>query len=101
MVTVDDSEINFDTLSNNLEESIEADRVYNLQNAAKIRAVNQPGTSYEDFKNIVKGATLKPIDKHDKLYCNPRHVWNPVAKKEDEGKVDKILTSERNRNATK
>ncbi|GIY72481.1 dynein_attach_N domain-containing protein [Caerostris darwini] len=81
MATVDGDDINFNVLMNNLEESMEADRIYNLRNAAKIRAVNQPGTTYEDFENSVKGATLVPMNKKDlKMNSNPRHVWNTVAK---------------------
>ncbi|GFY59674.1 dynein_attach_N domain-containing protein [Trichonephila inaurata madagascariensis] len=91
MVSIDDDNINFNTLLNNLEESIEADRVYKLRNAAKIRAVNQPRTSYEDFENIVKGATLKPLDKKEHLSCNPRHTWNPIAKKLEEDSIDEVF----------
>ncbi|KAG8190123.1 hypothetical protein JTE90_026691 [Oedothorax gibbosus] len=80
MISAEDSNVDFDALGNNLEEAIEADRVYSLQNAAKIRAINQRGTTYEDFENSVKGATLKPVEKGDKLSSNPRQTWNPFAK---------------------
>ncbi|GFS62549.1 coiled-coil domain-containing protein 103 [Nephila pilipes] len=91
MVSIDDDNINFNTLLNDLEESIEADRIYKLRNAAKIRAVNQPRTTYEDFESIVKGATLKPLSKKDQLNCNPRQTWNPVAKKLEEDSIDEVF----------
>ncbi|KFM57737.1 Coiled-coil domain-containing protein 103, partial [Stegodyphus mimosarum] len=91
MVSIDSDNIDFSVLIENLDTAIESDRIYSLRNAAKIRAVNQSGTTYEDFENIVKGATLKPIDKNDKLYCNPRHTWNPIAQKMQEETIDKIL----------
>lgn len=91
MVSVDDKHVDFAALGDNLAEAIEADRVYNLENAAKIRAVNQPGMTYEDFENSVKGATLKRVEKSDRLSSNPRQTWNPIAKQIETDSVDEIL----------
>lgn len=91
MVSLNNKDIDFNILLENLEGAIESERIYKLQNEAKIRAVQDRGATYEDFVNAVKGAALKPVDKKDKLYCNPRDTWNPVAKKTDDLSVDEIL----------
>ena len=93
MVSFDKDGVDFKVLLENLDAAVESERIYNLQNEAKIRAVNERGTTYEDFVNAVKGATLKPVDKGDKLYCNPRHKWNPVAQKTEDVSIDDILKS--------
>lgn len=91
MVSLDTDDIDFEKLLKNLDAAIDSERVYNLQNEAKIRSVNERNATYEDFVNAVKGATLKPVDKKDKLYCNPRDTWNPVAKKTDDLVINEIL----------
>lgn len=91
MVSAENDDIDFKVLLENVDSAIESERVYKLQNEAKIRMVNERGTTYEDFLNAVKGAVLKPVDKNDKLYCNPRQTWNPVAQKTDDLHIDDIL----------
>lgn len=103
MVSLDDENIDFNILLDNIDAAIESERVYNLQNAAKIRAVSERGTTYEDFVNTVKGATLKPIDKKkDKLHCNPRDTWNPCAKEStDEPSIMEMLKTDTKTSAVK
>ena len=91
MVSINSDDIDFKVLLENLESAVESERVYNLQNETKIRMVNERGITYEDFVNAVKGAALKPMNKQDKLYCNPKQTWNPVAQKTDDVSIDNIL----------
>lgn len=92
MVSAESNDIDFKVLLENVDSALESERIYKLQNEAKIRMVNERGTTYEDFLNAVKGAALKPVDKNDKLYCNPKQTWNPVAQKIDDLHIDDILT---------
>lgn len=83
----DDKEIDFKKLERELHKAVEADARYWRENDAKFRAVNQRVGSYEEFRDIVKAAHLKPLEKEDRLtdmkFTQP---WNTQAsKKTDEG----------------
>ena len=55
---------------------------FKLENAAKFRAVEQKVGSYEEFKGIVDGCHLKPLDKKeeiDSILKPNKHDWS-VAK---------------------
>merc|ERR1712227_859182 len=59
---------------------------YKLENAAKFRAVEQKVGSYEEFKGIVDGCHLKPLDKKeeiDSILKPNQHDWT-VAKENKE-----------------
>lgn len=61
-------------------DKVKEDDLYHLQNDAKLRAVLST-TSYDEFKNIVDAAHLRPLDKFDKQ--NPRtrsRLWNTMAR---------------------
>ncbi|GAB6031840.1 hypothetical protein CHUAL_010241 [Chamberlinius hualienensis] len=51
----------FRKLETQLHRAIEHDRLWKLQNDAKLRAVQQTNNTYEDFKNIVAAAHLQPL----------------------------------------
>lgn len=57
---------------------IQQDELYDVRNSAKLRAVTSTKT-YDEFKNIVDAAHLKPLDKHDKNTTKTKNLlWNPV-----------------------
>lgn len=59
----------------------EAERVYDLRNQAKVRAVLST-KSYDEFKDIVEAATLFPIDKNDKRNSETKkRLWNSASSK--------------------
>jgi len=58
---------------------LESDDRYELENAAKFRAVGQNVASYDEFKAIVDGCHLKPLDRKEDLdaILKPNeHSWN-------------------------
>ncbi|CAL4153222.1 unnamed protein product, partial [Meganyctiphanes norvegica] len=61
-----------------LRASVDADRHYAQENAAKIRAINTAPT-YDEFRQIVLGAHLKPLDKGDKKGMSRPSIWNSIA----------------------
>ncbi|KAF6028569.1 CCDC103 [Bugula neritina] len=79
MASLKDDSINFDKLENEVDEAMKAENLYWLQNDAKFRAVKQKGT-YEEFKEIVAAAHLKPLAKNDKIQLEEKIVspWNSL-----------------------
>lgn len=61
-------------------DKVKADDLYDLRNDAKLRAVTSTKT-YEEFKDIVDAAHLRPLDKHDKQNARTKsRLWNTLAK---------------------
>lgn len=61
-------------------ENVKTEELYNLQNDAKLRAVTSTKT-YEEFKDIVDAAHLRPLDKFDKKNAKTKsRLWNTLAK---------------------
>ncbi|XP_034478158.1 coiled-coil domain-containing protein 103 [Drosophila innubila] len=55
------------------------DELYYLRNDAKLRAVTNT-QSYEEFKDIVDAAHLRPITKQDKSNAKTKNrLWNSAA----------------------
>ncbi|XP_053597712.1 coiled-coil domain-containing protein 103 [Microplitis demolitor] len=61
------NKINYEGLEEELEEALKEDSLYQLRNKAKIRAIEQSVPTYEDFRQIVNGAHLKPLGPKDKM----------------------------------
>lgn len=61
----EEEEIDFRKLEKELSLAVEADAKYDRENSAKFRAVEQRVSSYEEFKDIVSAAHLKPLDRKD------------------------------------
>lgn len=57
--------IDFRKLEKELALAVEADEKYLRENDAKFRAVNQRVGSYEEFRDIVSAAHLKPLERKD------------------------------------
>ena len=61
----DDEGIDFRKLEKELALAVEADAKYDRENSAKFRAVEQRVASYEEFRDIVSAAHLKPLERKD------------------------------------
>ncbi|CAG9808642.1 unnamed protein product [Chironomus riparius] len=56
--------------------NLKSDELYRLRNDAKLRAVNS-SKSYDEFKDIVDAAHLKPLSRHDKMNSQTnKSRWN-------------------------
>ncbi|XP_046611987.1 coiled-coil domain-containing protein 103 isoform X1 [Neodiprion virginianus] len=70
--------IDYEALEVELHDAVKADALYKLQNDAKIRAVEQRVPTYDQFRDMVSAAHLKPVERSDtqpKLGVR----WNSVA----------------------
>merc|ERR1712179_841954 len=62
---------------------VDYDDRYQLENAAKFRAVNQQVATYDEFKAIVDGCHLKPLDRKediDAILKPNEHRWSTATK---------------------
>jgi len=76
----DDEGIDFRKLEKELALAVEADAKYVRENDAKFRAVEQRVASYEEFRDIVSAAHLKPLERKDITGEKSRkQPWNPHA----------------------
>ncbi|KAF3427514.1 hypothetical protein E2986_09553 [Frieseomelitta varia] len=71
------SPINYKNMELELLEALRADELYKLQNDAKLRAVEQKVPTYEDFRQLVNAAHLKPL-KCDDIKSRIKKCWNPI-----------------------
>lgn len=70
------SELN--SLQGNCLQKVQQDELYKVRNDAKLRAVTSV-SSYDEFKNVVDAAHLKPLDKMDKQNAKTKNrLWNNV-----------------------
>lgn len=68
--------------SNFASEKQKEDR-YWQKNDAKFRAVHQRCTNYDEFRQIVEAAHLRPLDRNETLTLQRRPIaWNPPAAKD-------------------
>ncbi|TDH03597.1 hypothetical protein EPR50_G00165290 [Perca flavescens] len=71
--------IDFSALESELRAAVESEQRHERENAAKLRAVTQRGTSYNQFRDLVLSCHLKPLEKKDKERAPRKQPWNPVA----------------------
>ncbi|XP_043801875.1 coiled-coil domain-containing protein 103 [Apis laboriosa] len=69
--------IDYKNMQLELLEALKEDELYKLQNDAKIRAVEQNVPTYEDFRQMVNAAHLKPL-KHSDIKYEVKKLWNPI-----------------------
>ncbi|EDW10693.1 hypothetical protein AWZ03_009644 [Drosophila navojoa] len=63
-------------------ELLRKEELHNLRNDAKLRAVTNTET-YEEFKDIVDAAHLRPISKQDKANVKTKsRLWNSAAREQ-------------------
>ncbi|XP_065370521.1 coiled-coil domain-containing protein 103 [Calliphora vicina] len=61
-------------------ETLKSGELHTLRNEAKLRAVNNT-KSYDEFKDIVDAAHLKPISRQDKMNSKTKNrLWNSAAR---------------------
>uniref|UniRef100_A0A8D2AKS7 Coiled-coil domain containing 103 n=1 Tax=Sciurus vulgaris TaxID=55149 RepID=A0A8D2AKS7_SCIVU len=68
--------IDFKALEKELQDALAADEKYKRENAAKLRAVEQRVSSYEEFRSIVLASHLKPLERKDKMGGKRNVPWN-------------------------
>ncbi|XP_033192712.1 dynein axonemal assembly factor 19 [Bombus vancouverensis nearcticus] len=71
------SPINYKNVELELLQALSADKLYKLQNDAKLRAIEQNVPTYEDFRQLVNAAHLKPL-KCDDVKSKIKRCWNPI-----------------------
>ncbi|KAH8299918.1 hypothetical protein KR044_007408 [Drosophila immigrans] len=60
------------------------DELYYLRNDAKLRAVNS-SQSYDEFKDIVDAAHLRPVTRQDKANAKTKNrLWNSAASEQSD-----------------
>ncbi|XP_064537798.1 coiled-coil domain-containing protein 103 [Drosophila montana] len=63
-------------------EQLRQDELHKLRNDAKLRAVTST-ESYEEFKDIVDAAHLRPVSKQDKANAKTKsRLWNSAAREQ-------------------
>ncbi|KAL5005856.1 hypothetical protein ScPMuIL_017014 [Solemya velum] len=78
----DSDVLNFGKLEREVHDAMSADSKYWVENDAKIRAVTQKVGSYDEFRDIVLAAHLKPLEKDDKFTdIKFQQTWNSLAPK--------------------
>ena len=80
-----DGEVNFSKLERQIDTAVAADQRYWTQNEAKIRAVTNKVSSYEEFEEIVKASHLKPLVKGDRISDMDKFTqpWNVASSKDN------------------
>lgn len=72
----------FIQMEQDLYAALETDTQRELENDAKFRAVSQKVSSYEEFREMVKAAHLKPLNRGHVTAKNSRgRIWNSIALK--------------------
>ena len=95
METEEKLKINIEKLQNQVRKEILADEKYMRENDAKLRAVEQRVPTYEDFRQMVLGSHLKPLDKGESLRDRmaSSKVWNSVVNSDsDSSTKDQLQT---------
>lgn len=65
--------------------AVAEDRLYWLRNDAKIRAATTGTVDYEEFRQRVEAAHLRPLEKKDAIdRSEQKTVWNPVYRRKEQ-----------------
>ncbi|RUS84844.1 hypothetical protein EGW08_007385 [Elysia chlorotica] len=104
----DDDHFDFGKVEKEAKSLVDYDERYWVENSAKIRAVEQRVGTYDEFREIVMAAHLKPLEKEDKISSMGTftQVWNQSAlrnTKKDGGSAeeDKLLTNKKDHSSLK
>ncbi|XP_063951708.1 coiled-coil domain-containing protein 103-like isoform X2 [Lytechinus pictus] len=80
MADLKEDRIDFNKLEKELNAAVEADASYWRENDAKLRAMEQRVETYDQFRDMVAAAHIKPLDKKDKIGQSKRQQpWNPFS----------------------
>ena len=79
-----DIKIDIDKIQNQVKNEVLKEQKYWRENDAKMRAISQRVPTYEDFRQMVLGSHLKPLDKGESLVDGKgeiatKKVWNSMA----------------------
>ncbi|XP_072033503.1 dynein axonemal assembly factor 19-like [Amphiura filiformis] len=96
MADLREDKIDFQKLERELEAAVETDAQYWRENDAKMRAVEQRVETYEQFKDMVAAAHIRPLDKEDKqgMLSTRNQPWNPYYRKTKEGNNKSVADDE-------
>ncbi|KAF7990203.1 hypothetical protein HCN44_000008 [Aphidius gifuensis] len=72
--------LDLEDLEEELQKALNEDTLYDLQNDAKLRAIEQKVPTYEQFRQMVQAAHLKPLSQKEKLEKS-NSSWNCYKKK--------------------
>ncbi|KAK6960968.1 coiled-coil domain-containing protein 103 [Biomphalaria glabrata] len=80
-ISHDDDHLDLKKLEEEVQTAVVNDERYWRENDAKIRAVEQRVPTYDDFRELVLAAHLKPLEKEDKMnnIKNFTQIWNQPA----------------------
>ncbi|CAF2803368.1 unnamed protein product [Rotaria sp. Silwood2] len=82
-------------LATNFAKEKSKEDLYWQRNDAKFRAVHQRCSSYDEFRQIVDAAHLRPLDRNETLTLERRSIaWNQPAIKDSSSSSDTIISSE-------
>ncbi|XP_042250075.1 coiled-coil domain-containing protein 103 [Thunnus albacares] len=70
--------IDFPSLERELQAAVESEQKHRRENEAKLRAVSQRVSSYQEFRDLVLASHLKPLERKDKDGAPRRQPWNPL-----------------------
>ncbi|KAM8824312.1 dynein axonemal assembly factor 19 [Synchiropus picturatus] len=76
-MSAQDTVIDFSALELECRAAVELDHKYRRENDAKLRAVTQRVSSYQEFRDLVLASNLKPIHKTEREGMR-KQPWNPV-----------------------
>lgn len=79
-----DMKIDIEKIQSHVRKEVEKEQKYWRENDAKFRAIEQRVPTYEDFRQMVLGSHLKPLDKGESLrdergQISTKKVWNAMA----------------------
>ena len=78
-------------LAANFADEKSKDELYWQRNDAKFRAVHQRCANYDEFRQIVQAAHLRPLDRNETLNLEARSVaWNQAATKNQPSSVGSV-----------
>ncbi|XP_051173108.1 coiled-coil domain-containing protein 103 [Leptopilina boulardi] len=95
--------INYKALEEELHQAIKDDELYQLQNNAKFRAIEQKVPTYKDFQEMVNAAHLKPLTNSEKrnkilisknIFANRSEDWDFVSKTQNLKLIAPLLENE-------
>ncbi|CAH1401131.1 unnamed protein product [Nezara viridula] len=76
--------IDFKMLESDAQKACEGEKLYWIRNDAKMRAATGKPIEYDEFRQIVDAAHLKPLEKKDAIRCGDmKTVWNPFCQRKE------------------
>lgn len=98
-----DIKIDINKIQNQVKNEVLKEQKYWRENDAKMRAIEQRVPTYEDFRQLVLGSHLKPLDKGESLVDGKgeiatKKVWNTMAPSSESESLSSPINSENQAN---